>query len=328
MKYRLIGVLLIVLVLSYGILLQRKQSYSSSLPLVAIANYGQHASLQAAISGMKTELIRQGYIENKTIQYDLQDVNFDLALIPHMITHLQNEKPRVMVVMTTPIAQFAKHKVHDIPLVYGAITDPVDAGLIDKSNHASNNMTGSSDQQNLPAFLDFVKQLLPQANRIGLLYATSEANDLALLKNMRLAAHNKNMTLIALPVDEPRDIPLRMQAFKNKVDFIYVGVSGTIQPTLPVIAIEATKMNIPVFNADDSAVREGIVLGSYGVNYQKVGESIGKLVAKILDGKNPLELAPAYPGAQDSHAVINIKQAHKFGISVSDVKNIVVQEVK
>lgn len=326
MNYKLISLIAILFVLAFGVFLKQKQTVFSSLPLVAIANYGPHSSLQAVISGMKTELAKQGYIENKTVKYDLQDVNFDLALIPHMITHLQNEHPKVMVVIATPVAQFAKHKIHNIPLVYGAITDPVDAALIKKSDKPDENMTGSSDQQNLPALLVFVKKLLPKANRVGLLYSTSEANDLALLKKMQMATKNKGMTLISIPIDEPRDIPLRMQSFKNKVDFIYVGVSGAIQPTLPVIAAEASKMNIPVFNADDSAVREGMVLGSYGVNYQKVGANLGKLVTKILEGKKPSELSPLYPSEQDCRAFINIKQAKKFGY-ISNLKDTVVQEV-
>src|SRR3990167_1337551 len=316
MKFKLLSVSVLVIACLVVFLFQKTRPYVKQLPLIAVANYGQHASLQAAIEGMQEELAREGYINNKNIRYIIQDVNFDLALIAQMIANLKNERPEVMVVMATPIAQFAKEKVHNIPLVYGVITDPLTAGLIKAKNVAGDNITGSSDQQNLPAFLTFVKRILPHAKRVGLLYSIAEANDAFLLKNLQKAAQAANMELIALPIDAPRDIPIKMQAVKGKADFIYVGVSGTIQPTLPVIAAEALKMNIPVFNADDSAVHDGLVLGSYGVNYKKVGANIGKLVAMILKGKKPAELEPLYPEDKDSHAVINRKQALKFKIAL------------
>jgi putative ABC transport system substrate-binding protein len=151
---------------------------------------------------------------------------------------------------------------------------------------------------------------------VGLLYSTSESNDVALVKMMQQAASNAELSVLAIPVDQSRDIPLRMQKFKGKVDFIYVGTSGPIQPALPTIAAEAGKMNIPVFNSEDQAVRDGLALASFGVSYEAVGKNTGKLVAKILRGINIESLAPIHPTSQDHHCFINKKLAEKFGIAI------------
>lgn len=286
---------------------------SNNLPLVAIANYGPHASLEATINGFKLQMKQRGFIENQNIRYVIADVGFDAALIPQMITSLYQQKPKVMVVITTPVAQFSKAKIHDIPLVYAAITDPAEAGLL-----GSTNMTGSSDKQDLENFIIFAKSLLPNSKSIGLLYTSSESNDIALVKMMQAAVLKFNMQLIAIPVEQSSDIPIRMQKFKNKVDFIYVGTSGIIQPALPTIAAEAQKMHIPVFNVEDQAARNGLVLASFGVNYQAVGSNAGKLVAALLDGQKVSDLEPIYPGLSEHHGVIYKKKATELGIIIPD----------
>lgn len=224
------------------------RSTANKLPVIAIANYGPHASLESAIKGFKGQMMIEGFKEGETINYVIADVGFDQALIPQMIASLKVSKPKLMVVMSTPVAQFAKGTICDLPLVYSVITDPVDAGLIKEQNQADKNMTGSSDMQDLESFIRFAKSILPQAKRIGLLYATSDSNDTALLKMMQEAAANQSVSVVAIPIEQARDVPARMQGFNHKVDLIYVGTSGPVQPTLPAIAAAALKMRIPVLD--------------------------------------------------------------------------------
>ena len=184
-------------------------------------------------------------------------------------------------------------------------------------------MTGSSEKQDMQAVLGFAKTLLPNLKRVGLLYGTGESNDLALVKMMQKAAQDLNLEVVAVPVSQARDVPIAMQQFKGKADLIYVGSSGPIQPTLPVIAAESRKMQIPVINVDADAAEKGMVLASYGVNYTQVGVNAAALAAKILKGQKPSDLAPIYPKLEDHHGCVNLKQAQAFGINVpTGLKNI------
>jgi putative tryptophan/tyrosine transport system substrate-binding protein len=296
---------------------------ASKLPVVAIANYGPHASLEATIQGFKEQMILEGFIENKTVRFDIADIGFDQALIPQMIARLKASKPKLMVVMATPVAQFAKGTIHNIPLVYSVITDPVDAGLIIDKNMPDKNMTGASDMQDLESFIKFAQSMLPNAKRIGLLYATSDSNDAALLKMMRKTCSSLNVEVVAIPVEQSRDVPLRVQEFKGKVDLIYVGTSGPVQPTLPAIAAAALEMHIPVFNAESQAVRDGLALASYGVDYIAIGNNTAKLAAAILNGEDLSKLLPTYPTAAAHRGVVNQKIAKEFGAVVPAVVEIV-----
>lgn len=303
----------ITLSIAFGVYKNRS---NNTLPTVAIANYGPHASLNASIAGFKEQLKAEGFIENQSIHYEIADVGFDPALIPAMLSSLKSKNPELMMVMTTPVAQAAKGKIHDIPLVYNVITDPVEARLIKEKYTPDANMTGSSDRQDLQVFLQFVKLILPSAKKVGLLYATSESNDIALVNMMRNAASELNMEVVTIPIEQARDVPIRVQEFKGKVDFIYVGTSGPIQPTLPAIAAAARKMHIPVFNVEMQGVKEGLALASFGVDYAAVGRNAGKLAAAVLKGKKVEELKPIYPTGNDNHGVMNKKLAVEFGINI------------
>jgi putative ABC transport system substrate-binding protein len=289
---------------------------NNKLPVVAIANYGPHASLNAAINGFKQQMQTDGFIDGKTVSYEMADVGFDPSLIPQMLSSFKARSPSLLLVVTTPVAQIAKGKIHDVPLVFTAITDPVEAGLIKEKNKPGANITGSSEMQDLNAFLNFAKVLLPKAKKIGLLYATSESNDVALVKMMSANASKLGMSVVAIPIDQARDISSRMQKFKGNVDFIYVGTSGPIQPALPVIAVEARKMQIPVFNAESQAVRDGLAIASFGVDYSAVGKSAGIIAAKILRGEKVCNITPLYPTVADHYGVISKKLSAEFSIKI------------
>lgn len=286
----------------------------SNLPLIAIANLGPHSSLEAAIQGMKDELTNHGFIDQQNIRYEIVNAGFDTSLIPQMISNIKSHHPKVLVVMTTPIAQYAKNVIKDIPLVYSAITNPVASGLLKNAHHSEDNITGSSDKQNLKLVLTFAKQVLNAPSRVGILYSTAEANDNALVTMMKQAARQSGMTVTAIPIDQSRDIPVAMQAFYKTVDFIYVGGSGAIQPALPIIASESNKMGIPVFNLDEAAVQDNMVLASFGVNYHQVGMNTGKLIVSVLEGQSIASIAPNNPSLKDYQGFVSLKNATQLGL--------------
>ncbi len=143
---------------------------------------------------------------------------------------------------------------------------------------------------------------------------------------MQEAALKENMEVVLVPIEQAKDVGHRMQAFKGKVDFIYVGVSGAIQPSLPAIVSLANKMQIPVFNADSDAVKNHQVLASYGVSYYQVGVNTATIIYQILQGKDISTIAPLYPKASDHHGFISKKVALKLGIPLPSLENVTVVE--
>jgi putative ABC transport system substrate-binding protein len=287
---------------------------NNDIPLIAIANYGPHSSLQETIAGIKDELKRLGYVENENIRYEVSDVNFETSMIIQMIQKLKASKPKLLVAISTPIAQAAKNMIKDIPVVYADVTDPVEAGLYRAG--AVTNITGASDKQDLTLMMKFAKQLLPNATRIGVLYSTGESNDLSLLKMLKENAKEFNLEVLAIPVEHTRDVISRMRAFKNNVDFIYTGSSGAIQASLPAIVNTAEAMKLPLFNFNDKDVISHNALASYGVTHTQVGTNAAKIIHRIFKGEKPGNIKPVYPGKDDHAGFISAIRAERIGLVI------------
>ena len=283
---------------------------SSQLPIVAIANWGPHVSLSETIVGLKEEL--------HNVRFEIADANFESSLIMQILYKLKSHKPKVIVAIATPVAQVAKNIIKDIPLIFADVTDPVGSGLLIKSYKSLDNITGVSDMQDLRAFLSVIKKLLPNARNIGILYSTTEDNDAALVTMMKEAAKLYDMRIIAVAVDDIHgdDIAVNVQSLHNKVDFIYVGTSAIMQKSLPIIAAAADQIMMPVFNAHSEAVLNHLVLGSFGVNYRKIGHLVAHSVKSVLNGGSIKSIKPVYPSAGDHQWFISKKRAKQYGITI------------
>jgi putative ABC transport system substrate-binding protein len=278
---------------------------SNNLPIIAIANYGTHSSLDEIVRGVKDGLHANGFREGKTVEFRVENANFDNSMIMRMLDKLVADKPKIIIAISSPIARSAKDNIKNIPIIFAGVTDPVEAGILTQSDKSEKNITGASDKQDIGLVLKFAKKLSPQIHRVGILYATGEANDMALLKSMQGATADEEMELVALAIESAHDIPDRMRKFKDNVDMIYVGASGPVQPSLSTIVAMAEEMKIPVFNMNSEEVKEGKVFASYGVSYYKVGIRAGELASNVLRGKNINDLDPIYPSLEDHDGFIN-----------------------
>lgn len=286
----------------------------ASLPLIAIANYGPHSSLQETIDGMKAELTKLGYIENTNIRYEIADVNFETSLIIQMLNKLKSSKPDILVTLSTPIAQSAKNMIKDIPVIFTDVTDPDEAGLV--SSDPNSNITGASDKQDLVPMLKFAKQLLPKAETIGVLYSTGEANDISMVSMLNKSAASLGIEVVAIPIEHTRDVVTRMKLFKGKVDFIYTGSSGAIQASLPAIVSIAESMKLPLFNFNSEEVIEHNALASFGVSHKQVGANAARIIHRIFQGEKPSNIAIIHPSITDHAGFISKKRAERIGIDI------------
>lgn len=298
--------------------LKARPGEQRSRPLIAIANYGPHASLDETIVGIKKALVSQGYIEGTTIDIVQADASFDTALIAPLISSLVSKEPTVLITLTTPVSQYARELVGTTPHVFTVVADPVSAGLLTDGHTSELTRTGSSDRQDLAQVCTLIRELLPHARRIGTLSATGEANDTAFVSDLREATRTAGFSLSVIPVTTARDVPSALEAFRNTVDVIYVSTSGPIQPALPAISAAGEQMGIPVINAHEQGVREGLALASFGVNYETIGVQTGTLVTEILAHTPVSQLTPTRPGVSEHRCFINAAYAERYGIQIPE----------
>lgn len=284
---------------------------------IGIAQFGKHPQLDETVTAFKAELVKLGIAD---AAYDELQVNFDATLIPQMVTKLASGSPKLILAVTTPVAQGARQIVGNTntPVVFAAVTDPVAAKLTPSWEAGDKGMTGASDLQDVASVITFIKKLLPDAKRVAYLYNPGEDNDVAVLKLMQESTKAQGMELVEVGLDNTNDIPIRVGSLAGKADVIYVPGSNLVQPAVPAVAAAALGINIPVVSASAQAVRDGLVAAAFEVSYTKVGQNAAKLASEIIAGKSTDTLAPIKPAYEDHTAAINEAVLAKTGQKVPD----------
>ena len=286
--------------------------------VVSIASFGEHPALQEVIDGMKASMTTRGFKEGQDVAYTFSHVNWERNLIPQMLGKVASDRPAVIVTITTPVTQTAVRAIGEsgIPIVFSAVQDPVVAGVIPNWTTPSKIMTGASNLVDMDGTLGFIKTLLPGAKRLGLPFNPGDDADNALRARLVEFAPKHGLELVPVAVDNTNDLPQRMQAFAGKVDAIYVIPSNLFQPVTSQIAALTGRMKIPTFNGLPAPIVKGEMLGSYSVDWKKIGENTAAIVERILGGAKVSDIVPSVPTPKDHTIVISRSQLEKLGVSL------------
>ncbi|MCA1365371.1 ABC transporter [Bradyrhizobium sp. IC3069] len=235
-----------------------------------------------------------------------------------MIGRLLSEKPNLILTITTPVSQGAKAILQntDAVGVFAAVSDPVQASLVQSWQGGDKNMTGASDLQDIDAVLNFTHELLPDAKWLGVPYNPGEDNDVAVLRIIKDLAPRYGFKVVEIGVETVNDIPVRISAFKGRADVLYVMTSNLLQSSEPAVAAAAQSVAIPVISANDANVRTDSFLASFAVDYASVGRLAADLAARILKGEKPENIPVAKPAPKDHKPVISARQMEKFGLKL------------
>lgn len=294
------------------------QAAAAQPKLIAIANFGEHPALRAGVNGLKAEMARSGLVEGRDVAFDDQHVNFDRTLIPQLLTAAQAKRPALIVAVTTPVAQSSIRVVTDpnIPIVFMSVVDPVVAQIVPSWQAGSARHTGATLFPNFDASLAFVKQLLPNARRIGVPFNPAEDNDKTNLTEMRAAAAKAGLEVVEVGIDSVNDISQRLQVLSGKADVLFIIQSNLLQTSLPVIAATAQRIGLPAINTLDTPVRNGSFLAAHAISYEQMGAAAGRIAVRILRGEKPAAIPPWRPGAADYSVLISRKQASQWGVTI------------
>lgn len=287
---------------------------------IAIANFGEHPQLTRAINGLRAALAEGGYVEGENTTYTISHTNFDATLLPQMLATLRSGRPDLLLTITTPVSQVALSTADASgpPIVFGAVTDPVAAGLTPSWESGGAGITGVADLQDVAGVLAFTKKLFPQARRLGLPYNPGEANDVALLEVVKTEGAKAGLEIVEVGIDTVNDIQQRIASLAGKADVLYVPTSNLIQPALPAVAAAARQIGVPIVNAAETGVREGLAAASFAVDYDQVGRAVGAVAIRVLEGEDPQSIAPFQPAYEDHAPLISRAAMAAAGAEIPD----------
>ncbi|KAF1296076.1 peptide ABC transporter substrate-binding protein [Enterococcus sp. JM4C] len=314
-KRLILAVSAVVLVLVGAFFLQDKKTETAKVEkkVVGVLQFVSHPALDEIYKGVQKGLEDEGYTKDR-IEIVFQNGQADQSKLTTMSQQLVQKKSDVLIGIATPAAQSLATTTSDVPIVLGAVTDPVGAGLVADNDAPGANITGVSDKSPVAAQMDLAKELLPSAKTIGILYSSTEDNSKYQVAEVEEAAKKLGFETKKMAVPSSNEIAQTVQVMSGDVDFIYIPTDNTIANAMQTVVNEANKSNTPIIPSVDTMVSQG-GLATVGINQFDLGVQTGKMAADILAGKSDPATTPVYTFTEGD-TIINTTQAEKLGIEI------------
>lgn len=307
-------ILLVVVVVAVAVWMagKPKSNNSAEVKTVAIATLMSHPALDAVQDSLKKELTREGYVEGQNIRYLVRNANGQVQLAASISSDLASQNANVIVAITTPMAQ-AVAKGARCPVVFAAVTDPVGAGLVKSLDHGEENITGTSDAWPYEDQLKLIRQISPNAKRLGVLYNPGEAASQYGIKEIKKFAAVLGFEVVEGAVSSTIDVYPVAQNLAGRTDALFLSSDNTVISGVASAVKVAVERKMPLFVGDSGTVEKG-GLAAVSVGYAALGTKTGELVGRVLKGEKNIPTVVAH----GDEIYLNKKAAELMGVSLPD----------
>jgi putative ABC transport system substrate-binding protein len=278
---------------------------------IGISKIVSHPALDAVEQGVMDELSEQGY----ELEYDLQNANGDMTTATSIATKFKNDRVRLAVGIATPTSQALVNTLTETPVIYSAVTNPVEAGLVESFDQGGETVTGVSDMTPVREQISFLQEHAG-IERLGHVYSSGEANAVTLAEMAREACEELGIEFVEATVTNSAEVRQAAQSIAGRVDGIYVSTDNTVVSALSALVDVADNAGIPVMSADPSSAEQFGVIAAWGFDYYQVGRATGRIVGRVLDGTAPSDIPTKFmTDPSDVNLLLNLDVADRLGIS-------------
>ena len=280
---------------------------------IGVLQLTEHAALDASNEGFVAALDDAGI----DYEIDQQNAQNDQSACQTIASKLVNDGDDLILAIGTPAAQAVAGATSDIPIVGTAITDFAASGLVDDNDAPGGNLTGTSDMNPVADQMDLLQQLIPDAEKVGLLYCTAESNS-----DIQISMAEEELDALGIgyeryTVSSSNEIQQVVESMVGQVDAIYTPTDNTIAAGMTTVSMVANENKIPVICGEIGMVQNG-GLASVSINYEELGRRAGEMAVEILtEGADPAEMPIGTMGADECDLVYHQETADEIDVDVS-----------
>lgn len=287
---------------------------AESVKSVAVTAIVEHPALDSARDGVLEALNQAGYSQGKNLKWQYQSAQGNTGTAAQIARKFIGDRADAIVAIGTPSAQAAVAGTKRIPIVFTAVTDPVQGQLTPSWEASGTNVTGVSDVLELSKQVELIKQVVPEAKRIGIVYNPGEANSVAVVEALKEILPQYDLSLVEAAAARSVDVGSAARSLVGKVDVIYTSTDNNVVSAYEALVKVGNDMKIPLIASDTDSVKRGAI-AALGVNYYDLGLQTGRIVVRILEGENPGDIKPQT--SENIQLFVNLAAAEKQGVTLS-----------
>lgn len=277
--------------------------------VIGISQLVSHPSLDAAAEGFKQAFADSGM----TVTFDEQNANGDQSVAASIAGTFNAGNQDLVLAIATPAAQATAQAITDRPVLFTAVTDPIEAGLVDSWEAPGGNLTGTSDANPVAEQLALIAEIVPDLETIGVIYSPGETNSLVQVEWVKEAAEKMDIEVVEAPAEKSADVLQAVQTLSD-VDAVYVPTDNIVVTSLETVIQFGEDNQIPVFGAEGDSVARGAI-ATYGLDYWELGYQTGQMAVKILQENLDPGTVPVMT-LETPLLYLNLGAAERMGIEI------------
>jgi putative ABC transport system substrate-binding protein len=186
----------------------RARAEQPAMPVIgflSVRSPGESASVEDAF---RKGLSEAGYVEGQNVHIAFRWAEGRYDRLPELAAELAKANISLVVTHSTPGTHAAKQATSTIPIVFAAVADPIQAGLVATLHRPGGNLTG------LTLFLEevsgkcveLIKEALPALTWLAVLFNPTNAGMLPPLASVQRTANALGVELVRIEVKGRGDI--------------------------------------------------------------------------------------------------------------------------
>jgi putative tryptophan/tyrosine transport system substrate-binding protein len=276
-----------------------------------------HPALNDIRQGFLDGLKEAGFVEGENLEFDYQNAQGEVTNAHNIAEKFLADQVDLIATCTTPNSQAAVEVAggSDIPVVFGCVTDPVTAGILDSLDAPSGtNVTGQYNPLPITELFDLFQEIDPDMKQIGTIYTASEDNSVFINSQAKAEAEARGLEWIEVTIASSADVKTAAESLVGRVDTLVIGQDNTIASALEAIVQVAEENQLPLFAMDPLAVERGAVASLAANQYDSGFQWAQEMVVPVLLGTDPGTMTPTRPASFDLQ--VNLAAAATAGLTI------------
>lgn len=302
-----------ILMVTLALLMMVTTAFAGKTYTISVTQIVEHPALDAMRKGVADRLKEKGI----DAEFNVHIAQGNPATNIQIINQIMGEQPDLVLAIATIGAQAAAQKIHDRPIVFTGVTDPVSAGLVkDIANTDGKNITGMSDFSPMDKHIALIREIVPTAKTIGVIYNAGEPNSVVLIEKLKYEAAKAKLNVEEATIANSSGVYQAAKSLVGRADVIYIPTDNTVISAVESAVKVCSQNQLPLIVGDVDSVARGAI-AAVAVDYYKMGLQTGDMVAKILvDGTNPGDMPIEFLNDLNLH--VNKKAAASMGVTLPE----------
>ncbi|CAH0541063.1 ABC transporter substrate-binding protein [Vibrio marisflavi] len=268
------------------------------------------------VQGFRDGLSELGYIEGKNLTVISEDKPLTGKALEEQLQYFIDRNVDLIFTAGTPtgVAAYKATMETDIPVVFGVIADPIKAGVMTSLTSPGGNISGVKISNNQALRLDLMRQLVPKAKNVLVLYNPNDPAPMSALEQLKSSADTLDVNLTLAECPDNNALNDALANLPVNTDILFILPDSVVNKRIKDIVRVSIEAKIPLSGPSNLQVEKGALM-AYGIVHYEAGHQASRMAHQVLEGNSiaqlPVETAESYLG-------INLQTAQVIGLEIPD----------